>query len=79
MSCISSYSGHFSDLYFLIVRTQLFFPSFGICMAFNQCVCLSFRRARQLTKISAEQDSATVSVANVHPALMHSLINARFN
>ena len=40
-------------------------------MAFNQCVCLSHRRTRQFTNISAAPVSATVSVSNVHSALMH--------
>ena len=40
-------------------------------MAFNQCVCLSYHRTRQFTNISAAPVSATVSVSNVHSALMH--------
>ena len=40
-------------------------------MAFNQCVCLSYRRTRQFINISAAPVGATVSVSNVHSALMH--------
>ena len=40
-------------------------------MAFNHCVCLQYRRARQFTNISVASVSATISVANMHSALMH--------
>ena len=53
-------------------------------MAFNQCVCLSYSRTRQFTNISAAPVSATVSVSNVHSALMHTKLllpdrRSRFN
>ena len=53
-------------------------------MAFNQCVCLSYRRTRQFTNISAAPVSATVSVSNVQSALMHTKLlfpdkRSRFN
>ena len=76
MSCISSYSGHFSYLYFLIVRTQCFFRSFGQSVSVYDAFV--FRRARQLTNISAEQERfacqsvrSSVSLMRVHPAMMH--------
>ena len=71
MSCISLYSGHFFRFVILIVRTQRFYLHFGTYMAFNQCDCLSYRRTRQFTNISAAPVSATVSVSNVNSALMH--------
>ena len=83
MSCISSYSGHFSYLYFLIVRTRRIFRSFG------QSVCLVFRRARQLTNISAEQERFACQCdrqCRLCACIQHwcmpnfySMINARFN
>ena len=53
-------------------------------MAFNQCVCLSYLRTRQFTNISAAPVSVTVSVSNVHSALMHTKLlfpdkRSRFN
>ena len=50
-------------------------------MAFNQCVYLSYRRTRQFT---AAPVSATVSVSNVHSALMNTKLlfpdkRSRFN
>ena len=53
-------------------------------MAFNKCVCLSYRQTRQFSNISAAPVSATVNVSNVHSALMQPKLSfpdkrSRFN
>ena len=75
MSCISSYSGHFSYLYFLIVRTQRFFRSF------DQSVCLStmlsFSSSTSVNKHISGTGAfrlsvrSSLSLMRVHLALMH--------
>ena len=49
----------------------MFFLHFGIYMAFNPILLISYHQARQFTNIPAAPVSATVNVANVHSALMH--------
>ena len=85
MSCISSYSGHFSYLYFLIVRTQRFFRSFG------QSVCLStmlsffvehvskqtYQRNRSVSPVSAIVSVAYARASSIDAC--QTLINSRFN
>ena len=53
-------------------------------MALNQCVSPSFHQTRQFTNITAAPVSATVSVFNLHSALMHTKLlfpdkRSRFN
>ena len=70
MSCNSSYSGHFSYLYFNSSYTT-FFP-FIWSISVSVYDAFVFRRARQLTNISFRLSvRSSVSLMRVHPALMH--------
>ena len=69
MSCISSNSDHFSNMYFLNSSyTSFFFPSL-VLVFFNQRSCLRYFNA------NFSPANLTAYVANVNPALTSYVLN----